>query len=73
MSVNQTVEPQPVFALRQRNPDCYYIGVSHSFPHPNPASDTPSHSPEKALPSFNRDGLHFTPSFVLSSDRVFLS
>lgn len=71
MSLGQTVkQDEPIFSFKQQHPDCYYIGVTHSF-----ATDTPtslSQAPNSALPAFNQDLNHFTPAFILTIDRVFI-
>lgn len=71
---NQTVtQPEHLFSFRQKHPDCYYIGVVHSFAE-NSALPTETelvpHCSVGVVPTFNRDCLSFTPAFVLPVDRV---
>jgi len=68
MNSTDTSQKANFFALFQKDPDCYFGGVRIDFSQVKDHSASTNQGEsvyKKIIPSFNRDGLYFTDSFII--------
>jgi hypothetical protein len=64
------------FVLTKSSLSCYFDSITVSFTSPSsqqyPKGVSGQINPNLALPKFNSDGYHYTPSFILPAEEVSL-
>ena len=68
--MNCPVQHTNIFAMFQKNPNCYYPYVRIDFTQIKDHTESTAKQEnvfKKIIPSYNNDGLYFTDAFVLES------